>query len=337
MERRLSKAASTKILTILLLSLLFIVRIKLVNNGVELDKKVQGKEVLVNGYKKDNDEDDDNFIEPSPQSATLLKWDKIYKKGPIVNTEFKLIFFKIPKNGCTEWKMLFRRMAGLPDMTVGIHSPKKNGLKLLRHFPIDEAQEMLTSPQWTRAVIVREPKERVLSAFLDKFVLFKTYYNKKCCRKSPAKGKSKQDRKRFQKECRDKQNEKDFSYFLKRTRDCHDQHWNPQYDYIDAKWWNAMTFVGYMDDDANHAKKLLQSIHSEIDGSSAWDKFGKTGWGENGKTAFLERDIAPHLTHANDHLKEYYTKEDELFVEKYWEIDWNQSVYHFEKFHLYNQ
>ena len=48
---------------------------------------------------------------------------------------------------------------------------------------IDKREQfMMNSKEWTKAVFVREPKERILSAFINKFVDdgFK-YYNIKCC------------------------------------------------------------------------------------------------------------------------------------------------------------
>ena len=52
-----------------------------------------------------------------------------------------------------------------------VHSPDANGLKYLYHYPPIEANEMLTSPNWTRAIFVRDPKDHVLSAYLNKATL----------------------------------------------------------------------------------------------------------------------------------------------------------------------
>jgi hypothetical protein len=48
------------------------------------------------------------------------------------------------------------------------HNPSYNGLKYLNHYPLKTALEMLTDPEWTRAIFVRDPKERFFSAYLDK-------------------------------------------------------------------------------------------------------------------------------------------------------------------------
>ena len=40
-----------------------------------------------------------------------------------------------------------------------------NDVKILSHYPIAKANEMMTSNEWTRAMFVRDPKERALSGY----------------------------------------------------------------------------------------------------------------------------------------------------------------------------
>ena len=62
-------------------------------------------------------------------------------------------------------------MMGLPyDLPEGgevhiIQNPNENKLKTLDEYPLFKAQEMMNSQEWTKAIFVREPKERILSAF----------------------------------------------------------------------------------------------------------------------------------------------------------------------------
>jgi hypothetical protein len=303
-----------------------------------------------------NDDDDDNNYEngvvieegktnvnyrtqPDDHTPVLKRTDLIYKTArwgnPIVIKEYKLLFFTIPKVACTEWKLLFRRMLGLPEWPddvplIELHDPTKNQLPYLSNFTLKEAQEMLTSDEWTRAVFVREPKERVLSAFLNKFVEEPIFFIGKCCRI-----RNNLDHER--KICLQKPTEGDFIYFLNRTLDCRNPHWTPQVEAVDKKWWGQMTFVGYMNQVAEDAERLLKSIHSSDRGTSAWDDFGKTGWGIDGNTAFMVRDTAHHVTNAHDKLKKYYTPCTEQFVEKHWKIEWNHDIIHFDMFHLFDE
>ena len=106
--------------------------------------------------------------------------DFVYHPGdwdvaPIVVEKYKLVFFTIPKVACTTWKQAFGLMIGYDNWyldTEGLegdpHDPNLNGLRYLYHFPIETAHEMMTSPHWTRAIFVRDPKIRFLSAFMDK-------------------------------------------------------------------------------------------------------------------------------------------------------------------------
>ena len=282
-----------------------------------------------------DDNDDEPFLEITDLIYTPARWG-----NPLVVKEYKLVFFTLPKVACTEWKLLFRRMLGLPEWgksipRQGLHDPLKNDLMYLSNYTMEEAQEMLTSEEWTRAVFVREPKERVLSAFLNKFVQEPRFYIQKCCQLRFFSSFSDPNEERQR--CKHKKNDGDFVYFLNRTLDCPNPHWTPQVEAIDSKWWHQMTFVGHMSDVATDAEKLLKQITSSTNGTSAWDDYGKTGWGVNGSTAFMVRDTARHATNAHDKLKKYYTPCTEKFVERHWAKEWNQNEFQFEKFHLFEE
>lgn len=90
--------------------------------------------------------------------------DENWDTSPIVIESHKLLFFTIPKVGCTIWKQLFRRMMNYSDWTSQDydthqpHNPEINGLKYLYSYTLEEASIMMTSPDWTRAMMVRDPK-----------------------------------------------------------------------------------------------------------------------------------------------------------------------------------
>ena len=60
-----------------------------------------------------------------------------------------------------------RRMTGHDDYYIhGNGIPHNlNDVKILSHYPIAKANEMMTSNEWTRAMFVRDPKERALSGY----------------------------------------------------------------------------------------------------------------------------------------------------------------------------
>lgn len=146
----------------------------------------------------DTSEPNKSHSETSEPNKMLVEYgDYIYENddwdaAPVILEKYKLAFFTIPKVGCTTWKQLFRRIMGYSNWATEEYvqmlpwNPKTNGLKYLYDFPIEKANEIMTSPEWTRAIFIRDPKERLVSAFLDKGVGNPNYMREKCCGKSDA-------------------------------------------------------------------------------------------------------------------------------------------------------
>lgn len=82
----------------------------------------------------------------------------------IVNEKFKILFCYIPKIACTQWKTV---MASLDDTETKRSIHDARNFKFLDDYPEDEVQRMLKT--YFKFVFVREPFERLLSAYLDKF------------------------------------------------------------------------------------------------------------------------------------------------------------------------
>ena len=112
-------------------------------------------------------------LEDSKVEVKVLSTDSIYQReswdgSPVVLESHKLVFFTTAKVGCTTFKMLFRRMMGFenyaeesrdgPTGRMLPWNPEKNGLKYLYDYDLDRATDMMTSPDWTRAIFVRELK-----------------------------------------------------------------------------------------------------------------------------------------------------------------------------------
>ena len=128
----------------------------------------------------------DTGITGASSLRPLLKINGGWDSSPIVIEEYKLIFFTTPKVGTTVFKKLFRRMMGLSDWQNENenlpHNPRFNGLNYLFDYSTRRAWEIWNSPNWTRAIFVRDPKERLLSAYLDKAVGHNgNYVKRQCC------------------------------------------------------------------------------------------------------------------------------------------------------------
>ncbi|XP_070579573.1 carbohydrate sulfotransferase 11-like [Ptychodera flava] len=89
-----------------------------------------------------------------------LRW-----KDIIVNSKYKIMFCLIPKAGATNWRRAFLELAGTLKKGVGIHDQP---IKLFRNCRPNIQKTALTT--YTKIMFVRHPFERLLSAYLDKFI-----------------------------------------------------------------------------------------------------------------------------------------------------------------------
>ena len=84
----------------------------------------------------------------------------------IVNEKFKILFCYIPKIACTQWKtVMVRAQLNQSEPAYWIHNERN--FKFLSSYPQDKAERMLRT--YFKFVFVREPFERFLSAYIDKF------------------------------------------------------------------------------------------------------------------------------------------------------------------------
>ena len=299
------------------------------------DSTVQANQLSGNKYAS---------IQKTPQDQLLpemTKDDFVHKtRSAFVIPEYKLIFFTFPKVACSEWKRMFMRINGNKNWckvrNFNAHDPNKNEIKVLHDFEPEVATAMMTSPVWTKAAIFREPKERVLSAFLDKAVNT-DHYVRKCCKNLPTD--------KLQQQCINNEEKfESFLYFVTEYPDeCFDIHWEPQIAKIDAKWWPYIDVIGYQHNLLNDSKNILSQLTSTRDesGKSAWERYGVTGWGDSGDEcenrthSFLEENSSAHNLDTGSHLLEWYTPETENLVEEKWALEWSIDKVKFPKLELF--
>eukprot|EP00527_Entomoneis_sp_CCMP2396_P006755 CAMPEP_0198145806 /NCGR_PEP_ID=MMETSP1443-20131203/25459_1 /TAXON_ID=186043 /ORGANISM="Entomoneis sp., Strain CCMP2396" /LENGTH=312 /DNA_ID=CAMNT_0043809537 /DNA_START=303 /DNA_END=1241 /DNA_ORIENTATION=+ len=278
------------------------------------------------------DQDDDQYYRPlsrrlpGVQTYLVKGGDSIYYKGeasfdgaPIVVERFKLVFFSIPKVACTQWKQLFRRMENFSDWHVQggpnelPHNPESNGLTYLYHYNTTYASHIMTSPDWTRAMMVRDPKERFLSAFLDKALSNDHSYIKNvCCRNDPDVDL-----------CVQMASWNLTGFFNLIQHKCDDDHWKPQDEKLDSKYWAYMDWIGHVESAERDAENLLTKI-------GAWEDYGATGWGPTGTNhIFQEQGPHNHYTNAANKMWTWYTPEIETMVEGYYRADYENPLFRF--------
>mmetsp|Transcript_31614 Transcript_31614/g.74396 ORF Transcript_31614/g.74396 Transcript_31614/m.74396 type:complete len:360 (+) Transcript_31614:114-1193(+) len=281
-----------------------------------------------------------------------IDWsDSIFKRqgwdnDPIVIESHKLLFFTVPKNACTTFKKLFRRMMGHGNwLPASGHDPEKNGLKYLGHYSREQQEEFMTSPEWTRAIFVRDPLERTLSAYMDKAMhITHTYWKphttgayikRLCCTLLPETPESKL--KMLPKACRSaplwpyktnmtKENFPFETFVTRFMRQCPDPHWSPQYKRMRPANWKHINFVGHFETKKEDTHKLLKRI-------GAFDEFGASGWGQDDNNewtlSIFETNVALHKTGSGKHMNEHYTEIVRDKVMKYYGRDYRSELFNF--------
>jgi Sulfotransferase family len=210
------------------------------------------------------------------------------------------------------------------------HNPEKNGLMYLYHYPPTLALAIMTSPKWTRAIFVRDPKERTLSAYLDKGVKKNgLYVTRHCCIKELEVKKMNSS---FV-ACGEVASSS-FLAFLKliQTRCCCDPHWGKQSSRIDTDFRPFINFVGHFERLQEDTKRLLDEVGDRLGGDrDLWKEFGTSGWGSQGKDAiFAQSTQAKHQTSAITKLQHYYNRSVENLVDAIYKYDYNDPLLNFE-------
>jgi len=211
-----------------------------------------------------------------------------------VNREHKLLYCAIPKVACTEWMKLFFRLMGKGrDNGRWNNDPHFRGDKPLfnRLMNETEATAIMNDPAWTKFAFFRDPAERLLSAYLDKFANGKRYATGSyAVRIFKTRGLN-------------------FSGFVDRVASGNrvrsnpdglhpntNPHWRPQRFMCNLeKFLPAYNFLGSFDRLADHAERLLR-------GAGLWEEYGASGWGKRGKITQLVHSakaaVLPNATAA---------------------------------------
>ena len=188
---------------------------------------------------------------------------------------------------------------------------------------------MLSSTEWTRAIFVRDPLQRLVSGYKDRAL--KSYYVKeRCCGMNPYNPNGILSKKYcaplrpynaiitediFQ-----------FSYFVEQVMpNCPDNHWNHQARRMHPTNWQLINFVGNFDHLKEDAHTLLKKI-------GAYEEFGAHGWGkDNG--AIFEANLSHHATDTQQTWEHYFVHSPQLlqFAVEYYAMDYKHPVLNFTK------
>ena len=281
--------------------------------------------------------------------STIYRDNGSWDNSPIIIEEYKLVFFTQPKIACTVFKQLLRRMMHYdedwfvhkePNIP---HNPRKNGLKYLYEYSPSKAVEMLTSESWIRAIFVRDPLERFLSAYLDKAKRKDgMYVYRHCCGGHSTESES---------TCNGANVSSSIGNFygLVSSKCCCDPHWKSQYlrlgggksqtdrDGAAQSLWKYMNFIGSFDSLAHDTKRLLDALDENLYGDngnitwSLWEQYGASGWGKYRNVSIFDTSgtEAKHKTNAYDQYQMYFDSRMEKLVEEFYNDDYEHSLFNF--------
>ncbi|XP_067105479.1 carbohydrate sulfotransferase 8-like [Osmerus mordax] len=93
-----------------------------------------------------------------------------------VEDNYKILFCEVPKAGCTNWKRILLVLDGLASSTQIHHEKVHNSvLRTLNTFQQKDITKRLQT--YTKMLVVREPLQRLVSAYRDKFENPNVYYH----------------------------------------------------------------------------------------------------------------------------------------------------------------
>lgn len=95
-----------------------------------------------------------------------------------VEDRHRVLYCEVPKAGCSNWKRVLMVLAGLASSTADIqHDTVHYGSALKRLDTFDRQGILHRLSTYTKMLFVREPFERLVSAFRDKFEHPNSYYH----------------------------------------------------------------------------------------------------------------------------------------------------------------
>lgn len=230
------------------------------------------------------------------QDMLLIK--SLHFISPIVLPKYKLIFFWNEKVACSYWKRLFQFLEGMRHSInmYNIHTPDSNKLKYLKDFKSEDVALMMYDKQWTKATFVREPRERTLSAYLDKIV--RAHYDVSYCH----------------------ENTTSFGDFVKLIQRCHDTHWSTQVRFH-PKYYKDM-IIGKIENISQFSKYLLQKI-------GAWNSDVQLF------LSSVEMDnTRKHATNAKTRILQYYNRTLENSIFRQFKLDY--KIFGYDKNYITN-
>ncbi|XP_042299363.1 carbohydrate sulfotransferase 9-like isoform X1 [Sceloporus undulatus] len=111
--------------------------------------------------------------EHRPRTHLMRMVSRIY-----VEEQHKLLYCEVPKAGCSNWKRVLMVLSGLAKSAANIsHDAVHYGKHLKKLDSYDLKGIHMRLKTYTKVIFVRDPMERLVSAFRDKFEHPNSYYH----------------------------------------------------------------------------------------------------------------------------------------------------------------
>jgi hypothetical protein len=191
----------------------------------------------------------------------------------------KLAFCGIPKVGITNWLQFIRFVMGAHDYVSFPHGKPDLLMWSFDKLQPEVQEQIWNDPEWTFAAFLRNPAERLLSAYLDKLETGKRHgrltfddFLERLERELPE-----------DLDCKDK----DFKSSLTGMSWCTDPHWRPQvWSCGMSEKIDRFDFIGSLDHTEQHSRALLERV-------GLWESHGKYyRSGNSNRTAKLDPCVA---------------------------------------------
>ena len=211
----------------------------------------------------------------------------------LVSEAYRLVLFTIPKVGCTQLIKLMRRLNGAPDWRAPPHY--RPDRPFLKNLGVRRVKAILNDPSWTTAVVFRDPAERLLSAYLDKFIQTRGY-----AANVFRPGGHGMPFAEFLRHVLNPNTDPRFPFGLHAGTD---PHWREQHLVGGiASAQPRIDVFGSFDRVGPWIESVLRRV-------GAWDEYGATGWGQTGLDAIFQTNTDPHQTGAAARITDFYDRE----------------------------
>ena len=265
------------------------------------------------------------FDMPKQRSNDLLvrRNDYIYSKqdfdsSPIVLQDKRLVFFPIEGNGASTWRQLFRRILGFHDWKN--ETQQFQGLTYLYDFDQETANEIMTGGNYTRAIIVQDPKTRLLTNYMKKVAMDhkNSFLKSTCCGNRNQLVTTGSDY--HLGKCSRMEDPVPLEMFLELINNCDQPYWRPQSRKMEPKYYKYINFVGHYESIGLDAEKLLKRI-------GAW-QFGIGGWGKDGNESIFQTVTNWDFAKAEQFYPQNYTTKMERMTDKLviYDTDYQETI-----------